>query len=303
VGSALLYGKLHLKYGTWKQVHWFNFIILPIIFAHSVLLGTELGSQPPLLIFWYILGGVYLLLVAFILWDRIAVKKHPVQVTDVLQETHDTWSLHFKGRKPDHKPGQFLMLSMLREGRPVEPHPFTISSSPTSDDLSISVKAVGDFTSTIKETTPADHAYIGAPYGTFSFLNYDAPNLVFIAGGIGITPFMSMLRYMVDQKLDRNVLLIWGNKTEQDIAFRAELEQMTRATPTLRVVHVLSNQADWPGEKGYVDAELLRKYMEGFENPQVFVCGPPVMMTKVIRTLRQSGVPKSRIHYERFALR
>jgi len=303
VGSALLYGKLHLKYGTWKQMHWFNFIILPVIFAHSLLLGTDLGAQPPLRIFWYILGGLYLLLVADILWERTRFRRHLLQVTNVVQETPDTWSLHFKGSNADHKPGQFLMLSLLHNGRRSEPHPFTISSSPTSGDLSVSVKAVGDFTSTVKDTTRADGAYIDMPYGTFSFLNYDAPNLVFIAGGIGITPFISMLRYMADKKLERNVILIWGNKSEKDIAFNAELVQMTIALPSLHIIHVLSNQPEWPGEKGYVDTQFLRKHLDGFENPQVFVCGPPVMMTKVVRALQQVGVPKERIHFERFALR
>ncbi len=303
VGSALLFGKLHLKYGTWKSMHWFNFIIVPLIFAHSLLLGTDLGNQPPLRFFWYFLGALYLILVAVILWDRIRIRRNLLQVTDVVQETPDTWSLHFKGNKAEHKPGQFMMLSLLQNGRRTEPHPFTISSSPTSGDLSVSVKAVGDFTSSVKDAAPADGAIIDMPYGTFSFLNYDAPNLVFIAGGIGITPFISMLRYMADKKLERNVILIWGNKTEKDIAFNAELVQMTAAMPSLRVIHVLSNQPEWPGEKGYVDIGLLHKYLEDFENPQVFVCGPPVMMTKVVKALQHVGVPRESIHFERFALR
>jgi predicted ferric reductase len=303
VGTAILYGRLSLKYETWKQIHWFNFIVVPIIFAHSLLLGTELNSQPALRIFWYVLGVLFVLLAGAILWDRIRIKRHLLRVTDVVQETPDTWSLHFKSGSPDHKPGQFLLLSLLHDGRRTGPHPFTISSSPTSGDLSVSVKAVGDFTATVKDTTSADEAYIDMPYGIFSFLNYDAPNLVFIAGGIGITPFISMLRYMVDKKLERNVILIWGNKTEKDIAFKSELEQMAVAMPSLRIIHVLSNQSEWPGEKGYVDTMLLHTLLDGFENPQVFVCGPPVMMTKGVRSLQQVGVPKARIHFERFALR
>jgi predicted ferric reductase len=303
VGSALLYGNLHLKYGTWKQVHWFNFIILPVIFTHSLLLGTDLGNQPPLRFFWYFLGALYLVLLGFIIWERVQTRRHLLQVTDVVQETPDTWSLHFKAGNADHKPGQFLLLSLLHNGRRTEPHPFTISSSPTGGDLAVSVKAVGDFTSTVKDTTKADGAYIDMPYGIFSFLNYDAPNLVFIAGGIGITPFISMLRYMLDKRLERNVILIWGNKTEKDIAFRAELEQISAVMPSLRVIHVLSNQPEWPGEQGYVDTEMLHKHLDGFENPQVFVCGPPTMMTKVVKALQQVGVPKARIHFERFALR
>jgi NAD(P)H-flavin reductase len=73
--------------------------------------------------------------------------------------------------------------------------------------------------------------------------------------------------------------------------------------PSLRIIHVLSNQPEWPGEKGYVDTRLLHTHLDGFENPQVFVCGPPVMMTKVVKALQQVGVPKARIHFERFALR
>jgi len=303
VGSAILFGRLSLKYETWKQIHWFNFIVVPVIFTHSLLLGTELGSQPPLRIFWYVLGILYLVLLGAILWDRQRVKQHLLQVTSVVQETPNTWSLHFKGGNMEHKPGQFMLLSMLHNGRRTEPHPFTISSSPGRDDLSVSVKAVGDFTAAVKDTTVTDGAYIDMPYGTFSFLNYDAPNLVFIAGGIGITPFLSMLRYMVDNKLERNVILLWGNKTEKDIAFRSELEQMGAALPSLKVIHVLSNQAGWPGEKGYVGTEMLHKYLDGFDKPQVFVCGPPVMMTKVVRVLEKIGIPKARIHYERFALR
>ena len=303
VGSAILFGRLSLKYETWKQIHWFNFIVVPVIFTHSLLLGTELGSEPPLRIFWYVLGVLYLVLLGAILWDRQQVKQHLLQVTSVVQETPDTWSLHFKGGNMEHKPGQFMLLSLLHNGRRTEPHPFTISSSPGRGDLSVSVKAVGDFTAAVKDTTVNDGAYIDMPYGTFSFLNYDAPNLVFIAGGIGITPFLSMLRYMVDKKLERNVILLWGNKTEKDIAFRSELEQIGAVLPSLKVIHVLSNQADWPGEKGYVGTEMLHKYLDGFDKPQVFVCGPPVMMTKVVRALEKISIPKARIHYERFALR
>lgn len=98
------------------------------------------------------------------------------------------------------------------------------------------------------------------------------------------------------------MLLFWANKTERDIAFRAELEEMASDLASLRIVHVLSRQQDWPGERGYVDADLLQRYME-VRDPQVFLCGPPAMTKGVIRALRELGIPRSRIHYERFTLR
>jgi ferredoxin-NADP reductase len=169
--------------------------------------------------------------------------------------------------------------------------------------VSISVKSVGDFTATVRHTKTTDGAYIDAPYGVFSYLYHDALNLVLIAGGIGITPFMSTLRYMRDKGIRRNVLLIWGNKTEADIAFRGELEELVAAMPTVRIVHVMSRQQDWPGERGYVDTPLLARYLADVDDPQVFLCGPPVMTGKVIPCLLELGIPKRRIHDERFALR
>jgi predicted ferric reductase len=302
VGAAVLYSRLNLKYETWKTIHWASYVALPLGFVHSLRLGSDLVSLP-LRVFWFVMAGSYVVILASKLWNHLQVRRHPYRVTQVVQETHDTWSLYFEGRRIDYQPGQFLMVWLIRNGRVSEPHPFTITSSPTEDRLSISVKSVGDFTNTIGDTKPTDRAYIDAPYGVFSFLNQDARNLVFIAGGIGITPFMSMLRYMVGKGLDRNVLLIWGNKAERDIAFRDELDSMVAGMPSLRVVHVMSSQDDWPGEKGYVDAKLLNQHIQDVDNPQVFVCGPPVMMRQVIGALRELGVPTQRIHYERFVLR
>ena len=312
VSAALLYRKLHLKYETWKTIHWASYVALPLGFVHSLFLGSDLTEQP-LRTFWFVLAGLHVTVLASKLWNRIQVRRRPYRVAQVVQETHDTWSLHFEGDRVDYKPGQFLLVWLIRNGRAPSPeakrlevsesHPFTISSSPTQDHLSVSVKAVGDFTATIGDTTTSDLAYIDTPYGAFSFLNHDGQNLVFVAGGIGITPFVSMLRYMVHQKLERNVLLIWGNKTERDIAFREELDGMVDEMSSLQIVHVMSGQKDWPGEKGYVDSDLLNKYLRGVVDPQVFVCGPPVMMTLVIDALRELGIPKQSIHYERFALR
>jgi predicted ferric reductase len=301
-GAALLYRQLDLSYETWKKIHWATYVGLPAGFLHSFLFGSD-TSFGPLRTFWIVLGVLYLAILGAKLWNRFQVRRRPYQIAEVVQETHDTWSLYFQGERFDYKPGQFLIVNLIRDGRVSEPHPFTISSSPTQDRLSISVKAVGNFTATIGDTKTSDRAYIDAPYGVFSFLHHDAQNLVFILGGIGITPCMSMLRYIYDEKLDRNVTLIWGNKSERDITFRDELERMAAEMPSLRTVHVMAHQEDWPGEKGYVTTETLIKYVGDVPNPQVFLCGPPIMMTKLLESLRELGVPKKRIHYERFALR
>ena len=114
---------------------------------------------------------------------------------------------------------------------------------------------------------------------------------------------MSSLRYTRDREAKRPILLLWANKHEEDIAFRHELDDMEQAMPFFKVVHVLSRQDDWPGEKGYINADKLRKYVKDFSVPRFFVCGPVPMMNSMASTLRDLGVPLKRIHMERFALR
>jgi predicted ferric reductase len=195
------------------------------------------------------------------------------------------------------------MILQLGDGSGSESHPFTIASSPTQEDLSITAKAVGDFTSSLWEAKAFSSALIDMPFGTFSYLNHSVKELVFVAGGIGITPFMSMLRYMRDSGEEIPVVLFWSNRHERDIVFRAELLDMEQSMPVLTVVHVLSRQTDWPGEKGHVDAQKLQTYIEGFSIPDFFICGPIPMMNAVKSTLRDLKVPSRRIHMERFALR
>lgn len=300
--TAILYRRLRLKYEIWKNIHRANYAVFPIAFIHSFRLGSDLHNWW-LRVMWLIMLCIYLAVLIYRTWNWSYVRKHPFNVAEVIQETYDTWSLYFDGKHRDYRPGQFMIVQLVRDGKVSEPHPFTISSSPTWDSLSISVKSVGDFTATISKTKTSDRAYIDAPYGAFSFLNHDDHDLILIAGGIGITPFMSMLRYIYDRELKKSITLIWGNKTEKDIIFKDELEKMSGEMPSLKVVHVLSKQENWTGEKGYIDAEKLKKYIGNFQTGQFFICGPPIMMSLVIKALRRLGVPKKRIHYERFAIR
>ncbi|MFO7739929.1 MAG: ferric reductase-like transmembrane domain-containing protein [Desulfatiglandaceae bacterium] len=301
-GAVLIYGRIRIPYEAWKAVHRAGYAILPLAFFHSFLIGSTLqrGSMRAL---WVILVLIYLSVLAEKIRRRYALRRHPFTVAAVTQETHDTWGLHFEGGHRDYAPGQFMFLQLKRKDNVSKSHPFTIASSPARKGLSICAKAVGDFTSTLGKTQPSDLAYIDMPFGVFSFLQHDAKRLVFIAGGIGITPFMSMLRYIRDRKLKKELILFWANKMEKDIAFRDELEKMAAEMPSLKVIHVLSREENWPGEKGRIHADTLKRHVGDFETGEFFVCGPPPMMSDIQKILSDLGVSKKRIHMERFALR
>ncbi len=298
-GVASTYKKIGLAYETWRNIHLVNYVLFPLVMIHALY-----HAAPGSLLYYYLLLLAFLFLaVAFYRVARIAaVRRNPFEVVEVRQEAEDIWSLFFKGPRPEYKPGQFMFIQLLRNGELSSPHPFTISSSPTAEYISITPKELGDFTSTIKNTKPGDRAFIDAPYGIFSFLNYAGGEPVFFAGGIGITPFMSMLRYMFDRKQDQKVTLFWANRSEKNLCFREELELMKKEMPGLRVIPVMSNQPDWQGEKGHIKGPMIMNYIETIDNKDFYVCGPPGMSRAVINELKQLNVSPVAIHSELFEL-
>jgi predicted ferric reductase len=184
----------------------------------------------------------------------------------------------------------------------VEEHPFTISSSPAGEELCISVKGSGDFTSGVGKTEVGDKASVLAPYGRFSYLlNSERKKLVFIAGGIGITPFLSMIRYMRDSDSKKETVLFYCSRTQWGIAHREELDAI--AGGKVKVIHVLSKpETAWQGEKGRISAEIIQRYVSGLENTGFYICGPPPMMDSARQVLLSIGVDASEIHTERFSL-
>lgn len=301
---ALSYKKLKLKYEIWKNIHRLNYIVVPIAFIHSTLIGTTLYKSAGLKIYWYILITLFGLALIYKIFTMINVRSNPYDITAVEEENSNIYTLKMKGDFLNYIPGQFMFINLVRNGKTSESHPFTISSSPASAFLSITPKELGDFTSTIKKTKIGDKAFVDAPYGNFSYKRAKHKKLVFIAGGIGITPFISMLRYMRDLGTDKDTILFWGNRTKKDIIFNSELSEIAGKIP-LKTIHVLSdtsNDPDWEGDTGYIDKDLLLKYLDDFNDKDFFVCGPPIMMNKVITLLKSEGVKTGNIHHEKFSL-
>jgi len=239
------------------------------------------------------------------------LSRHAYRVTDVHQETKNVWTVKLappEGNKRfDYLPGQFQFVTFHRERNlPVEEHHWTISSSPTDKDIvSSTIKELGDFTSTIGQTRPGDTATIHAPFGRFSYmLHPEERDFVFVAGGIGITPLISMLRHMRDTRATFQVLLIYANNSESDIIFHQELAEIEAGgCPRLKVVHVLNKPGkDWPGEFGHVDRERIVRLCGGsFADRAFYVCGPKGLLQATVKSLRDLGAAKNHIHFEIFS--
>jgi len=300
--TASTYKRLNLRYETWKNIHRAAYFIYPLLFAHILLLSSTVSASPWAEAYIYVIIGLYAIVVLTKTIKVLRVRRNPFTVAAVEQVTHDTWNLRLKGPKPAFKPGQFMLISLRRNGETSESHPYTISSSPTESTLTITPKAIGDFSASVGDTKQGDTAFVEAPYGAFYYDRAPSTKLAFIAGGIGITPFLSMLRYMKDTGERRPVTLLWGNKSEADIAFREEVEAFQASLPELEVHHVLSNQAAWPGENGFIDRDKISRLIPDYCERSFFICGPPVMREKIVPTLHELGIGRSRIFFEMFAL-
>jgi predicted ferric reductase len=310
IAAAIFRRRLRLRYETWRRVHNVAaLLLLTLAFLHSMALGHDFKNNIAKMV-W-----TALLLSAVLLWayGRLVrprmLRCKSYRVVSVTAEAAKVWTLTLEARasRPLHyAPGQFQFLLPLRSSVSCEEHPFSIASSPSPDGLiSVTIKESGDFTSTIGRIKPGDSVAVHGPFGRFSHVFHpDVDDLVFVAGGIGITPLMSMLRYMRDRRDPRRVLLVYANRSAADIVFKKELEQIeSGGFPALSTVHVLSQPpANWPGRTGRLDTESLRGLCGSFVGRAFFICCPPIMMSELIRGLRNAGVGPERIHADYFGL-
>ncbi len=310
---SALQPKTKLQFEKWRVIH---DILSPALvlatFLHGFLIGSDIIGFLTLKIIWILL----FVLEAFVLIFHLFVRprllaKNPYRVSEVTAENDRVWTLKMipsSGRVLDYLPGQFQFITLKRrKGLPEEEHHFTISSSPTNTSyISSTIKALGDFTSTIGETKIGDTAVIHAPFGRFSYPLYkDEIKLMFIAGGIGITPVISMLRHLRDTDFGNEAVLLYGNKTEKDIVFRDELSEYERQFPAkFKVVHVLEKpETGWTGESGLITQDMIEKYcFPERGNVGFYIVGPDTLRESAVNSLHAIGIRNKRIHTEIFKL-
>ncbi|NOQ90108.1 MAG: oxidoreductase [Gammaproteobacteria bacterium] len=298
---------LRIHYDEWRMLHIalaMTGFLLALVHIEGVGYYIDAPSKRWL---WTAYTLFWLLLIVFLrVIKPWLLHNKPYRVTEIRQEHGNSWTLSLT---PDghqgmtFQPGQFAWLTLRDSPWHIKEHPFSISSSAEkSEQLEFTIKELGDFTRTIKETLVGDIAYLDGPYGAFSVDRFpDASGYVFIAGGVGAAPIMSMLRTLADRNEQRPLWFIYGNNSWQDVIFREELETLEQRL-NLRLVHVLNKPAaDWEGESGVITPQLLRKILpDEKQKIEYFLCGPKPMSDMVQQELHKLQVPMSKIHFELF---
>ncbi len=298
--------RLRLQYEIWRRLHGI-LGTLAIVFAitHVVLVGNYVET-PWKRAVWLALSVIWIGLLVYVrVWKPVLMLRRPYRVADVRPERGGAWTLVLQPHGHTgfrFKPGQFAWLTLWNGPYAVPEHPFSFSSSAERNGrLAFTIKELGDFTSTIKDATPGKIAYLDGPYGAFSVDRHRADGYVFIAGGVGITPIMSMLCTLADRDDRRPLLLIYANNTWEEITFREELEALQQQLD-LEIVHVLGEPPHgWDGETGYVTADILKRHIPAQRNSRAYsICGPDPMMDAVEQALTDLGVSLANIHGERY---
>jgi predicted ferric reductase len=169
------------------------------------------------------------------------------------------------------------------------------------DPISMTIKAAGDFTQSIRDVIPGTRVYVDGPHGVFSMDSRQGPGYVFIAGGIGVTPLYSMLLTMRQREDVRPVILFAASVSWDEIVFREELEELCATMPNLDVVHVLERPPDgWAGESGRITPHVLTRCLpRQFLRYEFLVCGSGAMMDAMEEALLALGVPFRQVSTER----
>lgn len=221
---------------------------------------------------------------------------------------NDIYEFAFTSNYPvKHTPGQYAEWTLdhdhvdLRGNRRY----FTIASSPTESELLLGVRIIengSSFKAALNALKPGDTMYAGQLAGDFVLPANPNTKCVFIAGGIGITPFRSMLAYLRDKQETRDLILMYSVKQPGDIAYTELLKDVEALGVKVIITASEADKlpADWQGETGFVDAKLLQKYVPDLRDRDVYISGPPGMVQGLSGVAKKLGVNRKQIHTDYF---
>ena len=302
--SSITIARRKLKYESWYFVHLSVYVAILAGFGHQLELGGDFQGQTIFSAYWV---ALYLFVFTNLLFFRFLRPaynfwRYRFRVLKIVPETADTYSIYLTGQDLDKfnfLPGQFALFRFLTKGHFLQEHPFSFSDVSGKKLLRITIKKLGDYTADLSAITPGTFVMVDGPHGIFTPQRATGNKILVIAGGVGITPIRSLIDSFSVEKKD--VVLLYGNKTEADIVFNRELNEYASAE-NLKVYNVLSADPNWLGEKGFIDEEKIKKLVPDLPARDIYLCGPGPMMRAVIGALRRLGVSRSKIYFEEFAL-
>jgi len=231
---------------------------------------------------------------------------YDTRLIDRLTVARDTAAFRFA--KPEgfaFVPGQTISLALPQDGGADAPplkHTFSLVSAPHEDAVCVATRLRDTpFKRVLAGLAPGAQARFSGPYGKLTLPGEAGRPLILIAGGIGVTPYMSMLRHATHAGTPHQFTLLYSNRRAEDAAFLDELRELTRLNPRLRLLATLTAPDErWEGLHGRIDAAAVRRAMDGLSDPWIYITGSPAMVEALGGSLAQAGIPEASIRSEGF---
>jgi predicted ferric reductase len=283
-----------MRHESFVRVHRSLGIAFLLASAHVFAVSGTKASSRPLTVYLGLL--TVLALAAFArrsLFGRVLIRRYRLRVEGVNRLAEDAVEIVLarEGARLRFQPGQFAFVRFAELGG--EAHPFSITSAPDEAVLRLVVKALGDSTRVMMDLPPGGPAELEGPYGRFAHLAHANSSQVWIAGGIGITPFLSMARSLDGS--GREIDLYYCTEAADHAYFLPELFQLADQNPRVRVIPIRKVHL------GRLSADDIEAASRDLPGKDILICGPPVMIRNLTGQLRARGVPRARIHYEDFS--
>lgn len=289
----------HIRHQKWVSIHRYFGWLIPLFMAHGFIAEGQLIQIKPLLFFYVILSlaGFSAFLYSSV-FSRMLSHRHRYVVAEVNPYTDSVVEvvLKPKGVPMVYAPGQFAFVSFEQDDIDPEAHPYSFSNAPNGPYVRFTVKSLGDDTTRMRNLKKGTPAFIEGPYGRFNYKSVVNKNQVWIAGGVGITPFLSMARSFSGRS-EYNIKFFYGAESLEEAVFLQEFIDVMRALPDNFQTEVVAKNLS-----GFISADLLQKSLDDLKQYDFMICGPPRMMATLRRQLQDAGVPASKIHYEAFSM-
>lgn len=306
--SAIFRDSLSWRYEAWRLSHGIGAALIAGFGVFHALEAGRYSSHPPIAGLWLVLLILAVLTLVIVYVVRPLLKaRHPYRVSAVEPRGLKIWEVDIEpvnGEVLRFEPGQFVWLTSDRPPNSFREHPFSIASAPSdANRLSFLIKEVGDFTRQIGQVPVGARAYVDGPHGALTLPAKSGAGIVFLAGGVGIAPIFSMLRQLRAEQDKRPMVLIYGNRVQEQILHGDELEALSRSLD-LTVVNVLSEPpSDWDGPVGVMNEALIRTHCDRTDRTDwlYVVCGPPPMIDATEDALVAMGIPARQVVSEKFA--
>lgn len=287
-----------ISYETWWIIHLYTYLGVALSFMHQILTGAMFISHPLARYYWI---ALYSMVVVAILYWRILIPlirsiRHQLRVEKVVSEGPGVVSIYITGGdiySLNAQGGQFFSWRFLQKELWFQSHPYSLSASPTDDSLRITVKALGDSSSTLANLVPGTRVFVEGPYGIFKASSARrGRQIVLIGGGVGITPLRAIMEeFPSNTKID----ILYRASSESELVLRKELDEI--ASKVGAKVHYLVGSRS----THTMSYEYLKEILPNFQDAEVFVCGPEGLVSAVKAATKRAGIPKNRFHDEAFA--